>query len=170
MLALSDMEYIENLQQNKSIFMYENLKSLYLWVINEDFINDVFSTRQSQFLNEIQNKCSESALISEFETYTNVMEMILISFNESNYIEKRKAEYLMSLCEDFLKRLPEIQSDETHCGIYSDSMTVANTSYGTKLYMKNTLLGILRWFVLIYELKFIFGDINSEIRILDSDG
>ncbi|KII67461.1 hypothetical protein RF11_07453 [Thelohanellus kitauei] len=166
-LAITDMEYIKKLQHNQKLFLYENLKRIYLGIINQDFINNVFSTCEYQFLKEMKYKYLDFVGISEFETYKYVMEMTLVSFNESNYLEIRKANYLMSICSDYCNDLSEVPSDNNHAAIISDTTSLTNISHDTKLYMKNTLKGLLRWFIHIFELKFIFGDINSIIRNLD---
>ncbi|KII66388.1 hypothetical protein RF11_15394 [Thelohanellus kitauei] len=149
------------LKLNKSI---NDIMTKFAETKNDDCVKLYFMTH---IINDIQYKCHESNLFSEFNLYKDIMEQTLIQFNESNYLEKYKADYYMSLCQDYSMDLSVVPSDRDQSGIIGDSKSVTGISTETNLYIKNTLIELLKRFTLLYEMKYIFGDTNSSMRNLN---
>ncbi|KII60649.1 hypothetical protein RF11_10513 [Thelohanellus kitauei] len=137
-------------------------------MIDQDFIKDLFSRCELHLINDIQKhlpkKISEN---NDFRTYKQVMAWVLLSFNESNYINFRTSNYYLGLCLKRLNYLPEFKDYPDNYGIIRDDTSVSTTSEETNIYYQTAFRALFRSFILIFELKYIFGDINSKYEKLD---
>ncbi|KII67467.1 hypothetical protein RF11_07459 [Thelohanellus kitauei] len=163
MWALSDSEYINKIKKEQNYFVNEDLMINLSYIIDIDFMINVFTTTKSDLLNDKKFKINETNLISEFNIYKDITELTIFQFNESNYLDKHKADYYMSLCEDYSYDYSMVPPHQDRYGFICDSIPVSIISNDTNLYLKDSLIRLLGWFTLIYERKFIFGNPDSKI-------
>ncbi|KII66390.1 hypothetical protein RF11_15396 [Thelohanellus kitauei] len=160
--ALSDEKYIKKLQEDQKLYLYEDLKKTHLFILDIDLINDVFSKCEAQLLKDT-HKLPENSEIPGFKDYKDIMEMTLVSFHESNYLSKNNDDSDMSLHEEYSSNLSHNPQYQDHTGLIS----VSNISQESFVNTKNTLVRLLRLFTLIYQQKFIFGDLRSKSPSLE---
>ncbi|KII73897.1 hypothetical protein RF11_15598 [Thelohanellus kitauei] len=162
--ALSDDIYIHKLENEKKLFMYEDLKSQDLTIMNEDFMKSVFSGCRTHLQNDIQSQNLETRSENgEFEYHAHVLEWVVLSFNNSNCLNMNSLYNYMRFSNEYYAKTFKIQNDPN----ISDGDSVSNESKHTYISRKPQFEALLRWFVLIFELKFIFGDINSKFGNLN---
>ncbi|KII63526.1 hypothetical protein RF11_08056 [Thelohanellus kitauei] len=160
-VGLSDETYIQKLQNTRQPFMYENLMRSHLSMISDDLIDSVFSGLWSDIINNVEYFVPEDSVVDEFEIYRRAMTKIVLSFNELTYFSKNLANYCyMSLCTEISPQ----NSNHMHDSV---SIKGSNTTSQTNIYGKPTFTSLLRYFILIYERKFIFGDIKSKFANLN---
>ncbi|KII65525.1 hypothetical protein RF11_15395 [Thelohanellus kitauei] len=168
--ALSDERYTQKLRVDQKLFLYEDIKAIHHFIFNQDLINDVFSKCESHLIKKFKFKPCESTTSSEFQIYKDIMENILVSFNKANYLDKNTACIYKNLHHEYSSNIANNPNNQDHIAIGSDSRSNSQISSQTCLYIKKSFLRILKWFSLIYELKFIFGDLNSKIENLEFHG
>ncbi|KII61984.1 hypothetical protein RF11_14141 [Thelohanellus kitauei] len=143
--------------------MYEDLKSKHLTIINDDFIKSVFSGLQSYLLNTSKNQEPEVFETNAYNVYKQVMASTLHSFNESNYLEKNTAHTFMGKCNANPSNFTTIDVRHTNSETMHDTNVSSNIPDQTNTGHIIPIDALLKFFTLIYELKFIFGDINSKL-------
>ncbi|KII66667.1 hypothetical protein RF11_12695 [Thelohanellus kitauei] len=165
-MALSDETYINKLKSEKTLFMYEDLKSNLLSIIDESIIKIVLSGCET-ILRRSQYGSPECFGSDEYKLYRHVLTMILLSFNEFNYFYKKKADYYISLVNDNSGNSCDIQgySDDSHST--SDSKSDSDSSFVSIQFYKLPFPALLRWFMFIYEVKFIFAGIDTKLTNLN---
>ncbi|KII73127.1 hypothetical protein RF11_00309 [Thelohanellus kitauei] len=166
--ALSDDIYINKLRNEQKLFMYEDLKIHYLSIFNDNFVKGVFARCESHlrngYLNQLPVNISEN---NEYKKYKQVLAAIVCSFNDSICLNKNSSDYYRRRCDEYSSSLSHIPSDPDNLESLSESMVALRLSEPTNMASEHSFQELFRWFTLIYELKFIFGDINSKILNLN---
>ncbi|KII62898.1 hypothetical protein RF11_15083 [Thelohanellus kitauei] len=121
--SLSDENYINKLTNEKTLYMYENLKSTYLSMIDGDFIKDVFSGCESHLQVELNCEVSEAVDITQYRNYSDVMKSIVSMFNEYNYLDT-SIENFRLLCDEISSNFFQ-NPNHTH-----DSINIISTYRG----------------------------------------
>ncbi|KII65528.1 hypothetical protein RF11_10731 [Thelohanellus kitauei] len=160
--AVSDAKYVKKITKGQQLIFYEDLNHFHRSIIDQDYFNNMLSKFTTNIPIIKKRHLPEYVDISEFQIYEQIMEETLISLNESNYLDQIMAGYYMSRFEEYLTNsLDEyLSSDE------NDILTVANVdSKEFKIintYIKNSLHRLMKWFIKIYECKYIFGDLSFK--------
>ncbi|KII65019.1 hypothetical protein RF11_14971 [Thelohanellus kitauei] len=132
-------------------------------IINEDFGKLVFSRCGYDIINNFQNQIpgiiSEN---SEYKKYKYAMAWIILELNESNCLDKRTADYLMKFCNITPKCSTLIQRYPNKSDV-NGHMCVLNTLQSQIWLHEFSFPLLLRWLMLIYELQFMYGDLNSKL-------
>ncbi|KII73825.1 hypothetical protein RF11_08196 [Thelohanellus kitauei] len=156
--ALSDETYINKLQTEQSLYLYEGLKSGYLSKINDKCIKEIFSKNASCISDFFYGRTPKLYRNTEYKTYKTVLAMIIISFYESNYMDKRSADYCLKLIEGNSETPSEIQVYSDYVENSFDNIVDTDTKISNKL----SIPALLRLFILMFEMKFIFDDLDSK--------
>ncbi|KII70109.1 hypothetical protein RF11_01880 [Thelohanellus kitauei] len=90
------------------------------------------------------------------------MAKIIHSFNDSNYIDFKKVSEYMGLCATESSIIPQMSINpntyaKSSYSIYNDHDLPTEIKSN-----KSAFLCLLRWFALIFEAKFIFG--NTDVK------
>ncbi|KII71112.1 hypothetical protein RF11_11753 [Thelohanellus kitauei] len=166
-VALSDKRYINKLKSDQKLFKYENLRSHYLPMITEDFIKSVFSQCQSQMCHAYNNQSLDHIDNEEIKLYNQIMRKVVIFLNESNYLDQKTAKDFMQLLNPNIIFSSNVEGDPNDIRSNSDDVVLYNASTETNALSKLPLHALFNWFYLIYEMKFMFGDINSKFADLN---
>ncbi|KII61923.1 hypothetical protein RF11_07531 [Thelohanellus kitauei] len=160
-VALTDVEYINIVKSYQKLSMYEEQPLCNFSMINIDFIRTVFEGCATRLIKDNQNMIPEINENDEYITYKKVMNSIILSFNESIYLEKQESENYIKMC-DYHSHISELnRSKETNDNL-SESVSSGNNSEKAYLSQIPTFQTLLTWFCLIYEMKFIFDHMNSQ--------
>ncbi|KII66380.1 hypothetical protein RF11_13614 [Thelohanellus kitauei] len=155
--SLSDGTYISKLQSEKALFIYEDLKINTLPILNGTFIKSIFSQCESEMLKTIESPISENSGNPEHNTRKELMAMIIHSFNESCFLDEDKKNSLMRFYNTQCNHSSVVSShDNSHDGLL-ESMS------NSPLIQRIPFTWFFRLFILIFEFKFIFGDIDSKL-------
>ncbi|KII64915.1 hypothetical protein RF11_06126 [Thelohanellus kitauei] len=165
-LALSDEWYITKLQSEQTLFLFENLKNILLSIIDEDFIQTMLSQSESHLRNSFAYEYSETEENDEYKIYKTTMAMTVLSFNDSNSLDRKIADTYLQLCDDVSKDLYQMLVNPYRSDNMSGSTHFSDRSHKI-LFNRLPFPALLRWLMLIFELKFIFGDINSKFADLN---
>ncbi|KII73826.1 hypothetical protein RF11_08197 [Thelohanellus kitauei] len=161
--ALTDETFISSLQNEQKLFFYEDVKSGYFSKINNKCIKQVFASGLSKFNKEPYRKKIRSYPNSEFHIYKHVFAKIVLSFHHTNYLDQEAADFYLRLIEDTSTISPEISLDS--------DMSDNSLNYGAAsnaIYLNNLSFPmLLKLYVLIFENKFIFEDINWKFPNLN---
>ncbi|KII61986.1 hypothetical protein RF11_14143 [Thelohanellus kitauei] len=159
---LSDKIYINKLQNHQKLLMYQHLKNKHLKIIDQNFIKNVFLGLRSYLWNNYKNQEPEIFETNIYNVYKQVMANILHSFNEFNYLDINTAHTLMRKCNANPSDFAPINVGHANSEMMHDSNICSIISQQTNTYPKIPVDALLKFFTLIYELKFIFGDTNSR--------
>ncbi|KII61668.1 hypothetical protein RF11_12120 [Thelohanellus kitauei] len=161
-MALSDELYIKQLQEHEKLFLYEDIKSTCISMIPNAFLIHIFSESGAGTSEIFQVRLLNDLVYSKYMEYNDLMKIIIESFNVSNYIEYSKAVDYLVLCRKDTRQLPHIRfiSNNT-LNIYYLTFGSETLEYAKK-HDRSFFLGRLKWFGLIFELKFIFGNIRGK--------
>ncbi|KII69552.1 hypothetical protein RF11_04834 [Thelohanellus kitauei] len=166
-MGLSDGLYTTKLQQHQKLFLYEDIKSTCISMIPKDFITQIFSEASLGF-SEILNVGQPNDLVhAKFKEYNDLFKMIIESFNESPYLDHNKATDYLILCGRESQDLPPLHFFPNITRTISDANAISDTSDIAMKCDKTSFQARLRWFALIFELKFIFGSIRA--KFIDSN-
>ncbi|KII67016.1 hypothetical protein RF11_07555 [Thelohanellus kitauei] len=160
-LALSDRVYIHKIKTDKKLFMYENL-SKDLTMISENFIKYVFSECESKIIDELNLWMPEYIGCDEYKIYTKIFTSLVSSFNDSNYVTENMADYFLMCADSDSSILSQNPINIDSSGHSHDSKKNFGPLEHVYSSHQPSFLCVLRWFMLIYEMKFIFGDINYK--------
>ncbi|KII65450.1 hypothetical protein RF11_01055 [Thelohanellus kitauei] len=152
--------YINKLQTEHKLYIYEKVKSEYLTIINEDFINRVFFESESHLLHVFDDHTPEIFKNNIYNRFKQVLASTIRLFNESNYFDKTTAKSLFGLFYNDCSRSFYIPPSLYDTPLFSDTPIVSRKSGESNYGMP--IESMLRWFTLIYEMKFVFGDIKSK--------
>ncbi|KII60856.1 hypothetical protein RF11_00609 [Thelohanellus kitauei] len=167
-MALINRRYIDKLQNEQKLFLFDDVKSDHLSMINDDFIQGVFSACEFHLLDSLQEESSEDDISSEYQMCNQAMSMTVRSFNESNYLDQHTAEYYIRVCESSSNNSSPIPIDDDDDSYNtSDSTSVSDISPHTTMLSDLPIPVLLRWFIMIFEMKFLFGDISSKSTSLN---
>ncbi|KII61037.1 hypothetical protein RF11_01754 [Thelohanellus kitauei] len=165
-IALSDDIYIMKLQNERKLYLYEDLRSHYLTIIKDDLIQSVFERCESYLHNEFRNQISQNNTENdEYIKYKRILADLVCSFNESTYLDKNTSDHYIRLCDENSSSL-KITSDPDNIENLSQSMDSLRLSSPTRIATEPSFQTLFRWLNLIYELKFIFGDVTSKFTNL----
>ncbi|KII69857.1 hypothetical protein RF11_02786 [Thelohanellus kitauei] len=164
--SLSNEKYAHKIQKGQRLSFYEDLNIKHLSIINEDLIKSLFSKCESHLADIIKTELLEVHINTEYKIFTDIMANIIYSFNESNKLANIEADSYLRLCDEYPKNSFIITNIEDKSGDSLGATTDLNTSTNKSLLHRLPFSTLLRLFVLIYELKFIYGDINSKLTIL----
>ncbi|KII74077.1 hypothetical protein RF11_00063 [Thelohanellus kitauei] len=165
--ALSDETYITKLETEQKLFMYEDLKSQYLSIINEDLIQNVFSECEYQLRSHFDNLSPEIFENNCYNIYKNLMARTIHSLNESNYLDKNRAGSFMKVYHVNTGKFSQIPVDHATSVVTDDFKVMSTTLIQANANSPLRINALLKWFILIYEIKFIFGDIKSKFDNLN---
>ncbi|KII72920.1 hypothetical protein RF11_14493 [Thelohanellus kitauei] len=146
--------------------MYEDLRTNHLSVISQDFINLIFSVNESNLRMIFQRESNTDFSTNEVGTYREIFSAILISFNQLNYLDETLAtEFVVELLNFHSSNSSNVPSSPDHSDLnMSESSIYSDTTENE--YQPETYRMMLSWFVLIYEAKFIFGNIHLSFSNL----
>ncbi|KII63379.1 hypothetical protein RF11_12095 [Thelohanellus kitauei] len=168
--ALRKETYIDKLKYVERLWMLEDVKTMHLSRINEDFINSIFSDCGNHLVHSFESKSSDGNGNDEFVKFKELMSCIIKSFNESNYIDADTA-------DDFCLRLQSIEwydpsdiaRDLSIFAFWEADYIRRHNIEKNELYRRTQTFQILfRLFILIFEMKFIYKDIKSGLSGLQS--
>ncbi|KII63631.1 hypothetical protein RF11_10722 [Thelohanellus kitauei] len=160
--SLSDEEYINKLQEQQKLDHNENVKSIYIRIFSEDLIARVFTRCESYLLDKFKDESPEVVGSDAYAIYNNVMMVIVRIFNDSNYLEKSIADSLKKLNDEFSSESLPTSSDVVNSDNVADTSIFSTISSYVDSNGNHPFKALFRWFTLIYEFKFIFGDINCK--------
>ncbi|KII64764.1 hypothetical protein RF11_07684 [Thelohanellus kitauei] len=165
--GFSDPEYVEKILSGQKLIMYENLKIKCISIIDGDFIKSVFLQCASHLNHDSGFQLPETIFENvELKIFTKIMSRILTELNELCFIDQHNG-YLYS---NFLKIYP-INSSQAPKGI-RQSKCLSNYIYLSNILSVNQdsdripFPALLKRFILMYELKFIYGNTSSKLNQL----
>ncbi|KII63727.1 hypothetical protein RF11_08719 [Thelohanellus kitauei] len=140
--------------------MNEDLKKNQSSIINVDFIRMLFTKCELHLLNTFRYVGPEIFIDTN---YKKIMALTLSSFNASNYLSQENAQSFMRILSRDTNTPPTFPlfSDIFHP--ISDSIRPNDFSEGTIRLSQLPIEDILRWFMLIYEVKIVFGGVLYDI-------
>ncbi|KII69017.1 hypothetical protein RF11_09959 [Thelohanellus kitauei] len=158
--ALSDEAYVYKLKYEQCLYLYEDIKGPLLSNFDDNFIKSIFSACESDINTIFESEMSEN---SEQVTiiYEELLSILIKTFNESSYIDANKAIQLMIIYDNVGGDLVPTSCDPENRDVKPKSSANSNES-DCHSGLKNIFTNFLRWFVLIYQQKFIFGDVDSK--------
>ncbi|KII66223.1 hypothetical protein RF11_14745 [Thelohanellus kitauei] len=166
-LALGDETYTEKIKADERLYLYEDLKRCHLSLIDDDFIKNMFFkcrwdviTRRNYFTNKEYDN-------SKCKIENTIMQMAVLAFNESNFFNEDEVTFYMSLFKVIDETSLQVPST-INPRLMSTPKSCQNSSQSKNLYLKPTFREIFRVFILIYEMKFIFGDMKLKFVDLNS--
>ncbi|KII64451.1 hypothetical protein RF11_03854 [Thelohanellus kitauei] len=162
--ALSDEKYVNKLLNEHKLFLYEDLKRDYLSFVSDDFIMSLFQLCKAHIKDTFRQKLLKDSNNDQYYIYDNVMKWTILSFNDSNYLDSSTAAYYKKLCNDYSTKSSRITSN------YQESDSFSNTesdNVSETVAKYQTFPANFCWFILLFEMKFIFCDINSQFMDID---
>ncbi|KII69278.1 hypothetical protein RF11_04458 [Thelohanellus kitauei] len=156
--SLSDEKYINKIQNNQKLYLYEHIKTCALSGVNDDLITMVFSKLESKLLNDVKKKSSDDLNLVQYQIYKEIMSMVVNSLNESNFLDKKMAEYFVKCLKENSDHLSPNECNTNK----SDSLAISTSSTQEDKLQYQPIRLLFTWFKLIFELKFMFGDITSK--------
>ncbi|KII73489.1 hypothetical protein RF11_13755 [Thelohanellus kitauei] len=103
---------------------------------------------------------------AEYKNYKKRMVMTLFIFNKSNYMDKKIADDYVSSCDANSRTASSISNTTENSDTISDIRCIPDTLRHTIMNQYLEFRKIGSWFNLVYEYKFIYGDINSKFTDL----
>ncbi|KII61038.1 hypothetical protein RF11_02283 [Thelohanellus kitauei] len=156
------------LENEQKLFMYEDLKSHYLSIIKDDFMKNMFDRCGSYLRNGLHNQYPENNYENdEYKRYKRVLAAIIGSFNDRNYLDRNTSNYYMRWLDEYSSSSSQMTSDIDDFNRLAESMETLNLSSPLNIPTEPSLKELLKWFTLIYEFKFIFGDISCKFTNLN---
>ncbi|KII74850.1 hypothetical protein RF11_12992 [Thelohanellus kitauei] len=162
--ALRDDMYTHKLNSERKLFMYEDLKCNHFSIIDEDLINNVFECCESNLITDYSSQSNfYRSKNDDSKIYSKILSRIVYSFNEYNYLYKETSDYYSRMLGEYLCSSLGIYFDQDNPDSYWESMSSFEIFEEIYICIKPINLTLIKLFILIYEQKFIFGDINSRI-------
>ncbi|KII68150.1 hypothetical protein RF11_09457 [Thelohanellus kitauei] len=158
LLAISDPDYISKIQTEEKLFTS---------LINDDFIKNVFADNENILIIDIQKRYLEEFDNAEYEFQARILAWILHSFNHINYLHKSTADKYSDCIDVISKMFSNFHINSEGLGSDLDSHNTTNISAPKYRDFLLSFEQFLRCFMMIYEYKFIFGDINSKLDKLN---
>ncbi|KII74949.1 hypothetical protein RF11_01251 [Thelohanellus kitauei] len=94
--------------------------------------------------------------------YQKIMHLVLISLKESNYLRRHTADFLLKFCDGNSEKSSLTESDFKKLKEMSEAIIVSDTAEKVNKFNLSKIPLLLRLFPLIFEIKFIFGDIDFK--------
>ncbi|KII68065.1 hypothetical protein RF11_04233 [Thelohanellus kitauei] len=163
-LGLSDESHILKMKNEKKLHLYEDLKTKYLSMIDPNFQKDIFSACESNILFAVQNQTPIVSEREEYKMFKQVLTLSIVTFNDSNYLVKTVSDYYMRLLDAYSNYFSEVSPNPENAKSRSISTIRSSTSLQSNSLYNYPFHVLMSYFRLIYELKFIFGDINSKLH------
>ncbi|KII71979.1 hypothetical protein RF11_10236 [Thelohanellus kitauei] len=160
-IPLSDERLTSRLQEQKETFLNEYLKSSELALIKDDFFKSVFSKCANHLSKTCIDKKPDDSDYAQCKIFKQVFTRIVVSLNESYIMDKDTVDSCLALCQIDMRESSKIQP------IQNNSLSISQFLEDSKNYKNVSFSILLKWFTLIYELKFIFGDTNSKFDNLN---
>ncbi|KII71333.1 hypothetical protein RF11_05243 [Thelohanellus kitauei] len=161
-LALSNDFYVNKLQSEQKLLLYEDIKKNHISMITDDHVTYVFIRCKCHLRNQFKYESFEVFGNEEYTLYKKVLAKVVISFYESIFLDIITVEDYLNMLENYSSHLSNIPSYQNIYGNMPGPSSHAQTIHLGRL----SIPGILRWFMLMFELKFLFGDINSQFTEL----
>ncbi|KII65449.1 hypothetical protein RF11_01054 [Thelohanellus kitauei] len=133
-------------------------------IIEEGFIRGIFWECDQHLTKTFNNQTPEIFQNSNYKRCKQVLMKIVLLFNESNYLDNHSARLLMRWWDDSIHTYNFHGFSENNRNVSDGnlaSIIPETTNYGIPIE------GSLSWFTLIYEKKFVFGDIKSKLKKLE---
>ncbi|KII71334.1 hypothetical protein RF11_05244 [Thelohanellus kitauei] len=160
-LALSDDSYIKKLQSEQKLLLYEDLKDIHLSMISSAYIEDVFTRCHRIIHNQCKYESFDGYGNEGYAFYQKALTKTVLSFYESIFFDSNTGDGYLYMLENYSNSSSNIPSYPDNCGNEPGPTSDSQTIYLGKL----SIPAILRWFILMFEMKFLFGDIyirNSQ--------
>ncbi|KII65184.1 hypothetical protein RF11_09573 [Thelohanellus kitauei] len=161
--ALTDETYIDKLKKEQSLLLYEDVKTNHLSMICEGFLGDLFVACETDMFYGCNNHTPIVIDYEEYKMFKQVLILIIRAFNESNHLVKTMTDYYMTVFDAYSKYFSPTSSDRDKTRSVSLLTLLSTGSAHTHSWYDLPIHVLLSWFRLIYELKFIFGDINNKL-------
>ncbi|KII63142.1 hypothetical protein RF11_11627 [Thelohanellus kitauei] len=157
--SLGNEIYINELNEEQDLFPYEYIKRGLLSTVKDDLLKRIFIKAESHILNSYQYEVSKDICNNEkYKTLLRCLTMFVLLFNESTYLSPDKLDhYLESTNPD--SALASKIREHPHT---SENIFASDISPNAFKFYHHTFSVLLRWFQLVYEMKFIFGNINLK--------
>ncbi|KII65122.1 hypothetical protein RF11_07472 [Thelohanellus kitauei] len=166
-LVLGGDIYITKLKRERSLLFYEDLMSVHLPMITPAFISSVYFECWAHLLKTSEYWIPENIGSAKYKMNQQILTWIVVSLNDDTYLSEDAAKYYTRLCNQNSNNSPTDSKAIDNCLYVSDSAPASNTSKQINTYYRPTVSALLKCFMYVYELKFIFGGINSRIINLD---
>ncbi|KII70318.1 hypothetical protein RF11_09485 [Thelohanellus kitauei] len=160
--SLSNQTYVLKFKEEQTILLYEDLKQKHISMITEDLINNIFLGLQTGYINHAITKSTDFLETEEFKTYKKIMFRILFIFNQSNHINKRRADSIISLIKPYSRNETEIPMTHNISENLTDITYLSGMSKQIMLDQSVQFEKLWVWFTRLYERKFIYGDLKSK--------
>ncbi|KII72745.1 hypothetical protein RF11_03699 [Thelohanellus kitauei] len=135
--------------------------------INDDFIKSVFSGCELKLMNDYHELPPKITEHCEQKISKQVMAWCLLEFNEFHHLNINTTGYYLLLIRgeirELFERIDKFDNSYTEC----EFTPIDSTSEPANLYFKTVFQALLKTLILIFELKFIFGDSDSKLHKLD---
>ncbi|KII71337.1 hypothetical protein RF11_05247 [Thelohanellus kitauei] len=161
-LALSDDSYITKIQNEQKLLLYEDLKDNHLSMITDACIEDVFTRCSRIFQKKFEYESFEVYGDDWYTFYKKALAKTVLSFYESIFLD-------LSTVDGHIKVFEDYSGDSFHIPSHKDNYgnVHASISHSQIIYLgKLSIPAILRWFILMFEMKFLYGDIYSNFAEL----
>ncbi|KII65123.1 hypothetical protein RF11_07473 [Thelohanellus kitauei] len=163
--TLIDADYVIQIQKEQNLFLYEDLKNSQLSIMDRDFIEEVFLKCISYITKTRKYWIPEDSGNAEYKIFQQVMTWLVISFNQSKHLCIGAAKYYLRLCNlKYDNSSTVLKNIDNSCGVYDSTSISKKTANKTEHY-RPSFPALFRCFMYIYELKFIFGDIDSKFSL-----
>ncbi|KII66669.1 hypothetical protein RF11_12697 [Thelohanellus kitauei] len=159
-IALSDEVYTSKLRFDNKLFMYEDLNSNLLSMITNNFLMNAFSECKSHLLDTYDNQGPHVVEKDSYKVFKYALADILTSFHESNHLNKKEVQSLMEICKICSRMYSPTKRKNSNSGYGRDSICISYESLPSHAFPKMPLQGLLKWFMLLFEIKFIFGGVD----------
>ncbi|KII60834.1 hypothetical protein RF11_04600 [Thelohanellus kitauei] len=158
--VLSDQTFINHLILEQKLTLYDDLKTTSLSIITEDLINTVFTERIALLNYIYESPKMEYYENPEYKRYLKVLSWIVYWFNCYNYLDQNNTDNIKNLFEE------NSLDSQNNLDEYYDMMIstfLSDTSTQPNILEQHLFYDLLEWFILIYEMKFIYRDIYSIV-------
>ncbi|KII62886.1 hypothetical protein RF11_02636 [Thelohanellus kitauei] len=101
----------------------------------------------------------------EYKGYLKVLSWIIYWFNGNNYLDQNHTDNIQNLFE---LNSCDHQNNVVESSPMMIKTSLSDTSTQPKILEKHLLYDLMEWFILIYEMKFIYLDIYSIVDNMDN--
>ncbi|KII60831.1 hypothetical protein RF11_04597 [Thelohanellus kitauei] len=144
--------------------LYDDFKTTSLSIVTEDVINTVYFERQSMLITKYKSPKMQASENHEYKRYLHALSLVIFWFNSSTYLDQNLI--------DIIQKIFELNTfdPQNNLGQYNGMMIpppLSDTSTQQNIMEKHLFYDLLEWFILIYEMKFIYLDIHSLVDTID---
>ncbi|KII65871.1 hypothetical protein RF11_04768 [Thelohanellus kitauei] len=131
-------------------------------MITDACIEDVFTRCRRIFTNKFKYGSFEVYVNTRYTLYKKALAKTVVSFYESIFLDRSTVDGYRKIFDDYSSNSLNIPSYPDYLGNVPGSI-----SYSKKMYLgKLSIPAILRWFILMFEMNFLFCDIKSRFAEL----